>query len=131
MALWRAMKPSLDLATLVPCTEFVAEDAEETALGAEMFYRARTYVQSFDWCDEVRECYVGDIAVPGVIAVLLFRIASSHDAVDEWLWVVTGDLPPAYLVTDDAPTPAAALAVTSARWNVGSPPPGQASPSTT
>ena len=30
---------------------------------------------------------------------------------DEWLWVVVGDVPPAYLVTDDAATPAKALGI--------------------
>ena len=44
----------------------------------------------------------------GVVAVFLFRIDPAPPA-EEWLWVVTGDLPSAYLVTDEAQTPAAAL----------------------
>jgi hypothetical protein len=44
-----------------------------------------------------------------VVAVFLFRIVPKQEGVDEWLWVVVGDLPSAYLVTDDNPTPASAL----------------------
>jgi hypothetical protein len=47
--------------------------------------------------------------VGGVVVVLLFRIVPAREDVDEWLWVVVGDVPPAYLVTDDAPNPASAL----------------------
>jgi hypothetical protein len=43
------------------------------------------------------------------VAVLLVKITPTREDVDEWLWVVVGDLPPAYLVADDAPGPAAAL----------------------
>jgi hypothetical protein len=43
-------------------------------------------------------------AVAGVIGVFLFDIIPSKPEVDKTLWVVTGDLPPAYLVTDEAET---------------------------
>jgi hypothetical protein len=43
------------------------------------------------------------------VAVLLFRIIPTSDEVDEWLWVVIGDLPPACLVTDQALNPSDAL----------------------
>jgi hypothetical protein len=29
--------------------------------------------------------------------------------VDQWIWVIVGDLPPAYLTTDECPNPATAL----------------------
>jgi hypothetical protein len=74
-----------------------------------MIEGARAYLASFEWCRAIRECYIGDIAVGGVVTVLLFRIQPARPDVDEWLWVVVGDLPPAYLVVDDAPNPAAAL----------------------
>lgn len=43
------------------------------------------------------------------MAVCLFEIEPSGPDVDSWLWTVTGDLPRAYLVTDDAPNPDGAL----------------------
>ena len=43
------------------------------------------------------------------MAVFLFHILPARDGVDDWLWVVTGDLPPAYLVMDESPDAASAL----------------------
>jgi hypothetical protein len=98
-----------DVAGLVPCAEYTGEDAEDDALVGEMIERAHSYLSAFDWCGQIVGCYIGDIAVGGVVAVLLFEIIPSRDDVDAWLWVVIGDLPPAYLVTDEAPKPAEAL----------------------
>jgi hypothetical protein len=42
-------------------------------------------------------------------AVFLFEIAPGRKNVDNWLWVVVGDLPSAYLVLDGSPTPIKAL----------------------
>jgi hypothetical protein len=41
--------------------------------------------------------------------VFLFKIMPATADADEWLWVIVGDLPSAYIVTDDARNPAAAL----------------------
>ena len=41
--------------------------------------------------------------------MFLFRIFPRSQDVDECLWVVVGDVPPAYLVTDESRTPAEAL----------------------
>ena len=43
------------------------------------------------------------------MAVFLFRIERSDPNVDEWLWVVFGDVPPAYLVTEACKTPSQAI----------------------
>ncbi len=103
------MRPAVEFTKLTPCAEFVGEDAEDDALVRELIERARSYLAGFDWCSAIVECYLGDIAVGGVVAVLLFRIVPVRERVDEWLWVVVGDLPPAYLVLGDAPNPASAL----------------------
>jgi hypothetical protein len=44
-----------------------------------------------------------------VVAIFLFGIVPARQQVDEWLWVVVGDLPSAYLVTDDCKVPSEAL----------------------
>lgn len=46
----------------------------------------------------------------GVVAVFLFRIRAVGP-IDQWLWVITGDLPSAYLVTDRATSPVRTLEV--------------------
>jgi hypothetical protein len=42
--------------------------------------------------------------VVGVIGVFLFEFEPARPGVDDRLWVVVGDLPPAYLVCDHAST---------------------------
>jgi hypothetical protein len=103
-----ALPNSVDPASVVTVEQFHAENAEEAPLAAALFDQGVHFLQSFDWCLGVRETYVG-FALGGVVAILLLRIEPDSPEVDEWLWVVVGDLPPAYLVTDDAPTPADAL----------------------
>lgn len=69
---------------------------------------AKDYLLSFTWCQEILEGYVG-LCVEPVVGVFLFRI--KHDgSADDWLWVVTGDLPPAYIaVSAETPNGACAL----------------------
>jgi hypothetical protein len=76
------------------------EDAEETGLLKAAFNEARAYLGSFAWVHSIREAYFG-VGVGGVVSTFLFRIDAEPN-VDEWLWVVVGDLPSCYLVTDRA-----------------------------
>jgi hypothetical protein len=46
-----------------------------------------------------------------VIAVFLFHFAEKIKGTDEWLWVIEGDAPTAYLVLDRATNPLAALQI--------------------
>ena len=62
---------------------------------------AADFLLSHRWCDDIKEGYLS-FAIAGVLGVFLFEIIPSEPEVDETLWVITGDLPPAYLVTDDA-----------------------------
>jgi hypothetical protein len=101
--------PQIDFTKLVACAEVTGEDAEDAALLRAMVDQARAYLASFEWSGDIRACYVGDVSVGGIVAVVLFEIEPAQADVDRWLWVVVGDVPPAYLVTDDAATPGAAL----------------------
>lgn len=74
----------------------------------ELEREALAYAQGFAWCRRVRALYEG-LQEPGIIGIFLVWIDPAREGVDEWLWLIIGDVPPAYLVTDDAPTPAAAL----------------------
>jgi hypothetical protein len=95
--------------SVIPVAQMEGEDEEDTGLLRTAFEEAAAYIQGFNWCKGVREAYFG-VGFGGVVAVFLVRIVPTGNN-DEWLWVITGDLPSAYLVTDEAPTPAAALSV--------------------
>ena len=86
------------------------DDEEDSALYQSMVAQARSFLERFRWCSGVRALYGGK-AVPGVVAVFLAEIAPSEAGVDETLWVVVGDVPPAYLVLDRAPNSTAALRI--------------------
>lgn len=86
----------------------VGDDDEDIRLLRVMAAGAENYVRCFSWCNNIREIYFGD-GYGEIVAVFLFRIEPSKEGVDEWIWVVFGDVPPAYLVTDACKTPSQAL----------------------
>lgn len=86
----------------------VGGDEEDTELLRVMASGAQKYIRSFSWCKRIREVYFGD-GYGGIVAVFLFHIESTRTDVDEWLWVISCDLSPAYLVTDSCKTPSQAL----------------------
>ena len=45
----------------------------------------------------------------GIIGIFLFQFVPNREDVDEWVWVIVGDLPPTYLTVDECPNPGAAL----------------------
>ena len=106
------------LSTVVRVDQMAGEDQEETTLLVEMSEEARKFIASFSWCTDIAEEFFG-LGIGGVVAVFLFRIQPARPEVDEWQWVVVGDLPPAYLMTDvnnNAPCALAEYVVQMLRW---------------
>jgi hypothetical protein len=84
---------------VVPLAEMTGDDEEDIQFLRMMAEGAQNYLKCFPWCKGIREAYFGD-GFGGIVAVFLIRIEPSQADVDEWLWAVFGDVPPAYLVTD-------------------------------
>jgi hypothetical protein len=95
-------------ATVVPIEQMTGDDEDDSALLEDMARHAAEYLMSFDWCASIVDSYFGD-GIGGVVAVFLFRILPARPDIDEWLWVVVGDLPSAYLATEDIKSPRHAL----------------------
>jgi hypothetical protein len=89
---------------LVPSGSIVGDDEEDTALLRVMFDAARQYISSFSWCEAVLDSYFGG-GVGGIFAVFFFHIRCSRVDVDPWIWIVVGDIPPAYLPLSDCDSP--------------------------
>jgi len=104
------MIPNVDLESLTPAEEIVGEDTEETALLKQMLQNATEYLRGFRWCPPIDKVYFG-WGVGGVVATFLFHFQKPVHGTDEWLWVIEGDLPAAYLVLDQASDPGSALEV--------------------
>jgi hypothetical protein len=99
----------VDMRNVTPATMMTGEDDEETALLRSALREGAAFLESFEWCRGIKESYFG-LGIGGVVAVFLFRI-DAPPSVDEWLWIIVGDMPSCYLVTDGAPTPLAALEI--------------------
>lgn len=101
-------EPELPVRGVVPVAQMIGEDEEETARLCEMEARARAFLTRFSWCEAIDALYFGE-GIGGVVAVFLARIKSTQPEIDEHLWIIVGDLPSAYLVTDDSQNPKSAL----------------------
>lgn len=99
---------TIDLSKLTATSKMKGDSDKDTLLLKRMLKEAESFLCAFDWCNRVDESYFG-LGVGGVVGIFLFRILPNHPDADEWLWVVVGDLPSAYLVVDDNPTPISAL----------------------
>jgi hypothetical protein len=67
----------------------------------ELYKEAVRFLEAHSWCGSVKSGELA-FAVVGVIGIFKISLEPTRPDVDPVLWVVTGDLPPAYLVTDDA-----------------------------
>jgi hypothetical protein len=70
---------------------------------SELELQAVNFIRSFAWSGELLALYEG-YQEPGIIGVFLVHLLPVAVGVDEWLWIVVGDLPPAYLIADGNPT---------------------------
>jgi hypothetical protein len=97
-----------NLQSVTPLSRYREEHAAEIADIDASVASARAYVSSFSWLKAIREIHVGAI-YPGVISILLLRVEPARPDIDEWIWIIGGDLPPAYITCDQAVVPWEAL----------------------
>lgn len=95
-------------AGLVPSQRIVGDDDTDTALLRKMATDADGFIRSFPWCASVQDSFFGD-GIGGIFAVFFFHIRPSRSDVDSWIWIMVGDIPPAYLPLTDCDSPAAAF----------------------
>lgn len=98
----------LDLSKVTKWSQYFAAQHNEIEIKNSMYREAKEFLEFYDWCLNIKESFVG-ILYPGIVAVFLFKIVPNRADVDNWIWVVVGDLPSAYLTTDECPNPATAL----------------------
>jgi hypothetical protein len=85
----------MDTSRMIPADRIQNREVAEYAAEAAQF------LASHHWCRSVVSTHLA-WAVAGVLGVFLCRLVPARAEVDDTLWVVVGDLPPAYLVCDDA-----------------------------
>jgi hypothetical protein len=97
-----------DLSRVISWSTFISLNTADQGEAIGLKARAVDYLQQHSWCKAVQEEYAG-LIYPGIIGVFLFRIEASREDVDEWIWVLVGDVPPLYLTCDICPNPATVL----------------------
>jgi hypothetical protein len=69
---------------------------------------AREFIKFYDWVSLVKAEFLGT-GIDEILYVFLFEIVPTRRTVDSWVWVVVGDVPPAYLTCEDAKNPYEAI----------------------
>ncbi|HZU27981.1 MAG TPA: hypothetical protein VFA04_20795 [Bryobacteraceae bacterium] len=95
---------------VVPVHQMRGEDDAETKLLKDMCIEAKQYLESFHWCQSAAPRYWGG-GVGKVFAIFLFEVDGRTPDIDQWLWVIVGDIPRLYLVVDQCKSPAQAFRV--------------------
>jgi len=99
---------AIDYSKLFDIASVAGEDDEETQELNKLCDDAQRFVRAFRWHGEIKRVLFG-LGIGGIVGVFLVELAPASPDIDSILWVVVGDLPPAYLVTDEAPEPDLAL----------------------
>lgn len=99
----------IDRAGFQRLPDITGDDAEDTRLLREMAQEARDYITSHSWCPPQKDMFLA-CGVGGVIALFLVEFTEKiGGSPDDSLWLVVGDLPSAYFVTENATHQRAAL----------------------
>jgi len=98
----------VDISKMMSVDSIEGDSVVDTSLLKEMATEAHTFILKQEWCERVDRQYLA-YGVGGVVAVFLFQISARSEDADTCLWVIVGDLPPAYIVVDDNPTAVDAL----------------------
>jgi hypothetical protein len=70
----------------------------------EFAKEAKKFVASQRWVDRVFDGYLAK-GFDGILGIFYFEVLPKSKKLDSEIWVITGDLPPAYFSTDYLPEP--------------------------
>jgi len=84
--------------------------SEETGSLYAFYQEAISFIKNKKWCKDIEDGLVGLFA-EGILAVFKFILIPVTKDIDKELWVIVGNIPPAYLVVDNAPDAISALKV--------------------
>jgi len=65
---------------------------------------AKNYLLRHHWCKSILSGWLA-VYWEGVLGVFLFEIEPSRSGVDKYVWIVVGDIPPAYVDVENGENP--------------------------
>ena len=98
----------MDYAGLIKIEDLPNSDVEDAASLVELGGEATDFLMWHQWCGAVRQGYL-DYDWYGILALFYFEIEPALPSADDRLWVIAGDVPPAYLSTESCPDATAAI----------------------
>ena len=73
-------------------------EIEEIQAILGLYFDARNFLEEFTWCLSTKKCwYDKEHGIYEMLGVFLFEIDPINDSVDDFIWVIVGDLPSVYL----------------------------------
>lgn len=94
----------IDRSKLQRYPDIRGDDEEDTVLLRGMAEQGQQYLASHEWCPPIRGLYLAH-GVGGVVALFLVEFSRKiSGSPDDTLWLVVGDLPTAYFVTENVTT---------------------------
>ncbi|MFD1160283.1 hypothetical protein [Roseovarius aestuarii] len=70
--------------------------------------KAKGFLADFRWVLSIEEEYLGGF-YPEIIGIFLFKFTPKLVGVDDFVWVIVGEVPSAYITVEECPNPATAL----------------------
>jgi hypothetical protein len=71
---------------------------------ASLVQTMETFLAQFRWAKVKGLPWVGE-SIPGVVGVILVELETFEEEVDQYIWVIVGDVPPAYISSQSANSP--------------------------
>src|SRR5688572_22387773 len=93
-----------DLSKVVDLNAYIEENQGSSEEIKDLYEEAVEFISYFSWLEGIKRAYAGLIH-PGIVGVFLVNIDKLRDDVDDWLWIIVGDLPPAYLTCENCKNP--------------------------
>ena len=93
-----------DMSSVVPVSHVMRKPFDGQKDFDAALSEATSFIKFYDWVSAVKETWVG-VALEGIVYIFLFEIETRRPEVDRWIWVVVGDIPPAYIPCSDALNP--------------------------
>ncbi|MGB3341638.1 MAG: hypothetical protein WBB37_09170 [bacterium] len=89
-------KYNINLHDLSPIDMVIGDNQEDKRLLKEFRSEAESFLRNKKWCQKIKNGYWG-FGIGGIIGIFLFEILPISKDIDEYIWIVVGDLPSAYI----------------------------------
>lgn len=72
------------------------KEIEEFRKILELSEEGKAYLEEFSWCKRVVKCWY-DFGLYDKLGVFLYNIEPANKDIDDYIWIIIGDLPTVYL----------------------------------